>query len=270
MSEMHIPQTQFAELTWRGDPLKLEYQWVGVKQSDYPVVVFLHEGLGSIALWKDFPERMCREYGLTGLVFSRYGYGQSTPRPHGERWQTSFMHEQAREVLPVFFASLGLERPWLFGHSDGGSITLLYAASFSQSVAGIVVVAPHILVEDVTIENIRKAREAYVSSDFAVKLKRYHADPESAFWGWNNVWLDPAFRAWNIEDVLPNIVCPVLAIQGESDEYGTLAQVQGIVRKVPQAHLTVMPNCGHSPHREQPEQVAQLAADFITRPHRSA
>jgi len=180
------------------------------------------------------------------------------------------MHEQAREVLPVFFASLGLERPWLFGHSDGGSITLLYAASFSQSVAGIVVVAPHILVEDVTIENIRKAREAYVSSDFAVKLRRYHADPESAFWGWNNVWLDPAFRAWNIEDVLPDIVCPVLAIQGESDEYGTLAQVQGIVRKVPQAHLTVMPNCGHSPHREQPEQVAQLAADFITRPHRSA
>lgn len=257
------PQSQFAELTWRNAPLRLEYQWVGAAQSAYPVVVFLHEGLGSVALWKDFPEQFCRRHGFTGLVFSRYGYGRSTPRPARERWPVTFMHEQAHIVLPAFFERLGVARPWLFGHSDGGSIALLYAAAFPQAVSGIVVAAPHILVEDLTIKSIEKARTAYLSTDLRAKIGRYHADPDSAFWGWNDIWLDPAFRTWNIEPQLALITCPVLAIQGADDEYGTLQQINGIRSKAPQTRLLALPKCGHSPHRDQPEALAQEAAQFI-------
>ncbi|MGH8806677.1 MAG: alpha/beta hydrolase, partial [Noviherbaspirillum sp.] len=185
---LHKPVTEFAEITWRNAPLRMEYQWVGAAESTYPVVVFLHEGLGSIGLWKDFPDRFCRENGLAGLVFSRYGYGQSTPRPAGERWPVAFMHVQAHEVLPLFLAKLGVTRPWLFGHSDGASIALLYAARHPDAVSGIVVAAPHIFVEDLTIESIEQARESYLSTDLRARLGRYHADPDSAFWGWNDIW----------------------------------------------------------------------------------
>jgi pimeloyl-ACP methyl ester carboxylesterase len=261
--EEYVPCTEFAELTWRDAPLRLEYQWVGVKQSQYPVVVFLHEGLGSVALWKDFPENFCRQNGFTGLVFSRYGYGQSTPRPAQERWAASFMHQQAYEVLPAFFEHLGIKHPWLFGHSDGGSIALLYAARFPQAPSGIVVVAPHILVEDITIKSIEEARATYLSTDLRAKIGRYHADPDSAFWGWNTIWLDSSFRTWNIEDQLSLITCPILAVQGEDDEYGTLNQIRGIQRKAPQTRLLVLPKCGHSPHRDQPEALTQEAAQFM-------
>jgi pimeloyl-ACP methyl ester carboxylesterase len=143
------------------------------------------------------------------------------------------MHAQAYEVLPSLFSALGVIKPWLFGHSDGGSISLLYAARFPNAVSGIVVAAPHIFVEDITIESIQQAKETYLSTDLKAKLGRYHADPDSAFWGWNNVWLDPAFRTWNVEDELAKITCPILAIQGEDDEYGTLEQIHGIQRKAP-------------------------------------
>ncbi|RJF96344.1 alpha/beta fold hydrolase [Noviherbaspirillum saxi] len=262
-TELHQPHTEFVEIVWREKPLHMEYQWVGVRESAYPVVVFLHEGLGSIALWKDFPQRLCEAAGLTGLVFSRYGYGNSTPRPHEERWPVGFMHAQAHEVLPALFAALDIHKPWLFGHSDGGSIALLYAARFPDAVSGIAVAAPHIFVEELTITSIEQARETYLSTDLRAKLGRYHADPDSAFWGWNNIWLDPAFRAWNIEDDLPQISCPVLAMQGEDDEYGTLEQVRGIQRKVPQTRLLVVPQCGHSPHRDQPEAIIKEVARFI-------
>lgn len=260
---VHKPTTEFAEITWRNAPLRMEYQWVGAVESAYPVVVFLHEGLGSIGLWKDYPEKFCRENGFTGLVFSRYGYGQSTPRPAEERWPLTFMHAQAHEVLPAFFSKLGLEKPWLFGHSDGASIALLYAARYPAAVSGIVVAAPHILVEDLTIKSIEEARATYLSTDLRAKLARYHADPDSAFWGWNDIWLDPAFRAWNIEDQLALIACPVLAVQGEDDEYGTLKQINGIKRKASQTRLLVLPKCGHSPHRDQPEALTQEVAQFI-------
>jgi pimeloyl-ACP methyl ester carboxylesterase len=258
------PETRFADIRWRNQPLRLEYQWVGAADSDYPVVVFLHEGLGSIALWKDFPQQFCDRHGFTGLVFSRYGYGRSTPRPADERWPVSFMHIQAYEVLPVFFAALGVEKPWLFGHSDGGSIALLYAARFIDAASGLVVVAPHVFVEDVAITSIEQARETYLSTDLSAKLARYHADPDSAFWGWNNIWLDPAFRAWNIEDQLSLISCPILAVQGTDDEYGTLEQIRSIQRKASQTRLRILPKCGHSPHRDQPEPLIQEAAQFIT------
>ena len=264
-STLHQPKTEFAEITWHDAPLRLEYQWVGAIESDHPVVVFLHEGLGSVALWKDFPQQFCSQNGFTGLVFSRYSYGQSTPRPPQERWPVSFMHAQAHEVLPALLAELGIQKPWLFGHSDGGSIALLYAARFPDAVTGIIVAAPHIFVEDITIASIEQARATYLSTELRARLGRYHADPDSAFWGWNDIWLDPAFRAWNIEDRLPLISCPVLAVQGEDDEYGTLGQIRGIRKKVPQTQLLVLPQCGHSPHRDQPQALTQEAARFITR-----
>lgn len=253
----------FVDLDWGGKPLRLELAWVGAPGSRQPVVVFLHEGLGSVSLWKDFPERFCRAHGLSGLVFSRYGYGRSTPRPHGERWAPDFMHAQAWEVLPALFAQLGLVRPWLFGHSDGASIALLAAARSGAGLSGIVVEAPHIFVEDRSIESIRQAREAYLQGPLRERLARHHGDADSAFWGWNEAWLDPAFRAWDIRAELARIEVPVLAIQGEDDEYGTLEQVEGIARLVPHARLLVLPGCGHSPHREQAERVIDAAGRFI-------
>lgn len=261
MSAGEIRFAQFAPFSFCSKPLRLEYQWVGEAVSTRPPVVFLHEGLGSVAMWKDFPERFCRDNGFRGLVFSRYGYGRSTPKPQGERWTPDFMHAQAHEVLPQLFAHLNIERPWLFGHSDGGSIALLHAARFE--VAGIVVVAPHIFVEAVSIASIEQAREAYEATDLRARLARYHADPDSAFRGWNDIWLDAAFRDWTIEAELATITCPVLAVQGEADEYGTLAQIQGIQARLPKTRLCVIPECGHSPHRDQPALLAAQAARFI-------
>ncbi len=258
---MTEPGVRFAQLDWRGQPLRLEYQWVGAAASATPPIVFLHEGLGSVAMWKDFPERLCADHGLRGLVFSRYGYGRSTPKPPAERWAPDFMHAQAHEVLPMLFAQLGIERPWLFGHSDGGSIALLHAARFD--VAGLVVVAPHLFVEDVSIASIEQARVAFEATDLRARLARYHDDPDSAFRGWSDIWLDPAFRGWNIEAELATIACPVLAVQGEDDEYGTLAQIRGIQTRLPKTRLLVMPECGHSPHRDQPDRLAAEAARFI-------
>ncbi len=216
----------FVALEWRGRPLRLEYRWLGDAAATLPPVVFLHEGLGSISMWRDFPER--------------------------------------HEVLPMLLAALGIERPWLFGHSDGASIALLHAARFE--VAGVVAVAPHIFVEDLSIASIEKARDAYAQTDLRERLARHHADVDSAFRGWNDVWLDPAFRAWNIEADLATIRCPVLAVQGEDDEYGTLEQIRGIARRLPKTRLLVIPECGHSPHRDQPEVLSREAARFIHNP----
>ena len=261
--EADADMTQFAQLDWRGAPLRLEYTWVGVPDSPHPVVVFLHEGLGSVSLWKDFPEQLCQAGGLRGLVFSRYGYGRSTPRPSEERWPVDFMHRQAWEVLPQIFAQLGVERPWLFGHSDGGSIALLYAARFPEALRGLVVVAPHIMVEDLSVASIAEARTAYREGGLRARLARHHDDVDSAFGGWNDSWLDPAFRAWDIRPHLPAIRVPILAIQGEDDEYGTLEQIEGIARLAPQTRLLVLPACGHSPHRDQPERLIQEALRFM-------
>ena len=253
--------TEFAHIEWHGRPLRLEYKWVGEPDSAQPAVVFLHEGLGSVAMWKDFPERFCVDHGFRGLVFSRYGYGESSPKPPDERWAADFMHAQAHDVLPALFERLGIAQPWLFGHSDGASIALLHAARFP--VAGLIVVAPHIFVEEVSIASITKARDAYADTDLRARLARYHADPDSAFRGWNDVWLSPAFRDWNIESELAAIRCPVLAVQGADDEYGSLAQIRGIAAQLPTTELLVIPDCAHSPHRDQPALLARAAARFM-------
>lgn len=263
----------FVDIDFNGRTVSLEYAWIAParqeESKDAPLVVFLHEGLGSLAMWKDYPQRLCDAGGYRGLVFSRPGYGRSTPRRRAERWPVDFMQQQASGVLPAFFARLRIgqrgERPWLFGHSDGGSIALVYAALFPNAVAGVVAVAPHIFVEDVSIRSIAAAREAYLATDLRARLARYHDDPDSAFWGWNDVWLDPAFRGFSIVDVLDGLRCPILAAQGEDDEYGTLAQITGIRAHVPRTEIVVLDRCGHSPHRDQPQALTQAVTDFITR-----
>jgi len=179
------------------------------------------------------------------------------------------MHRQAHEVLPALVAALDIdlaaERPWLFGHSDGGSIALLYAAKYSQHLSGAIVLAPHIVVEDLSVTSIAKARTAYLETDLRQRLAKYHDDPDSAFWGWNVIWLHPPFKQWSIESEIESIACPLLAVQGLDDEYGTLEQVRGIARRVPQTQLLELPDCGHSPHRDQPERLIVIATDFIHR-----
>lgn len=227
-------------------------------------MVFLHEGLGSVALWKDFPDQLCRQLNMRGLVYSRPGYGQSTPRDKDEHWGTDFMHRQAFEVLPALLSTLNVERPWLFGHSDGGSISLLYASRYSERCAGVIAVAPHIMVEDISLASIQIARDAYLHQGLRERLSRYHDDVDSAFFGWNDAWLSPAFRNWSIEAELEGIRCPLLALQGEDDEYGTMEQVDGIRRVLPDAVVAPMAQCGHSPHRDQQQQLIDLVAQFVS------
>ena len=253
----------FAELNWRGRQIRLEYTWVGVSDTAAPVMVFLHEGLGSVALWKDFPDQLCKSIGMRGLVYSRPGYGRSTPRGQDEHWGPDFMHQQAFEVLPALLSALNISRPWLFGHSDGGSISLLYASRFSAACQGAIVVAPHIMVEDISIASIQIARDAYLHEGLRDKLARYHDDVDSAFFGWNDVWLSPAFRHWSIEAELETLRCPLLAIQGEEDEYGTMEQISGIRRILPETVLLPVPNCGHSPHRDQPHLLIEAVQAFV-------
>jgi pimeloyl-ACP methyl ester carboxylesterase len=255
------------EIDWAGRRVAIEHRWIAPERRGAPLVVFLHEGLGSVSMWRDFPQRLCDAAGCRGLVYSRPGYGQSTPRAPDERWAPDFMHRQALEVLPALLQALGVdvqhEPPWLLGHSDGGSITLLYAAHHPEALAGAIVLAPHILVEDLSIASIQQARQAYESTDLRERLARHHADPDSAFRGWNDIWLDPAFRGWTIEAELPGIRCPLLAVQGLDDEYGTMEQVRGIARRVPQTWLLELPACGHSPHRDQPERLIEAVLPLL-------
>ena len=250
----------FAEIDWDGRPVRVEYEWVG---EGAPAIVFLHEGLGSRAMWRDFPAKLASALGMRGLVYSRPGYGKSTPRAAEERWEPDFMHRQAHEVLPALLDALGVREPvWLYGHSDGGSIALLFAARFPQRVAGVIAAAPHIFVEDLSVSSIEKTRLAYLETDLRDKLARYHDDVDSAFWGWNDIWLHPPFREWSIEREIEAIRAPLLAIQGVDDEYGTMEQIRGIARRVPHAKLLEIPACGHSPHRDQPEAVIRAALEF--------
>lgn len=258
---------RFVDLNWDGRAVQIEYQWAGHAREDAPLMVFLHEGLGSVSMWRDFPQQLCDAAGVRGLVYSRPGYGRSTPRPHDQAWAPDFMHRQAGEVLPALLQALDIDTaarpPWLLGHSDGGSIALLHAARYPDRVAGTIVLAPHIVVEDLSVHSIAQARTAYLETDLRARLGRYHDDPDSAFWGWNNIWLHPEFRDWNIETEIGAIACPLLAVQGLDDEYGTLEQIRGIARRVPHTRLLELPGCGHSPHKDQPDALIEAVAGFV-------
>ena len=265
---MPTPQaeTLWATVPFANSELRLEYQWLGRAHTSAPLMVFLHEGLGSVSMWRDFPAQLCQSLGCRGLVYSRPGYGQSTPRQAQEAWTSDFMHRQALEVLPAFLKALEVSEPvWLFGHSDGGSIALIAAAQRPQLVAAAVVMAPHIMVEDLSRRTITQVQESYLRSGLRDKLSRHHADPDSAFWGWSRAWLDPAFENWSLEAELAHITCPVLAVQGLEDDYGTLAQIHGIAESAPHTELLELADCGHSPHRDQAAALTARVQAFYKR-----
>ena len=237
-------------------------------------LVFLHEGLGSVAMWRDWPASLCAATGRAGIVYSRQGYGKSSPVPdvrapshalpggqRGGRLLPDYMHREALEVLPRLLARLGVERPVLVGHSDGATIALIHAAAYP--VAACVAMAPHVMVEDISVQSIAEARQAFEATDLPQRLARYHDDVQVAFWQWNDVWLSPAFRDFDIRQEVRGITAPLLAIQGLDDQYGTLAQIDDLAAAVPQAQLLKLPDCGHSPHKDQPAAVNAAIARFL-------
>jgi len=254
----------FVDIAWAGRPVRIEHAWVGVDDASAPLIVFLHEGLGSLAMWKDFPQQLCAAAGCRGLVYSRPGYGRSTAHAAEEAWGLDFLHRQALEVLPALMQALRVAEPyWLLGHSDGGSIALLHAAHVPQRVVAAIVVAPHIFVEDLAVTSIEQARVAFETTDMKERLAKYHDDPDSAFYRWNRIWLHPPFRQWTIEAEIKAIRAPLLAVQGLDDEYGTLEQIRGIAWRVPHTQLLELADCGHSPHRDQPQALIDAASAFI-------
>jgi len=224
--------------------------------------VFLHEGLGSTSLWKDFPQRVVDATGCCALVYSRYGYGKSDQLT--EPRTVDYMHKEALETLPQVLEGLAVRNPILIGHSDGASISIIHAASGCWPVRGLVLMAPHVFVEEITVASIAQAKTAFETTDLADKLRRHHDDPVGAFRGWNDIWLHPDFRAWSIEACLPRIVAPVLLIQGEDDQYGTMAQIEAIERQLGgSAESVVLSRCAHSPHVDQVETTLAAIAGFV-------
>ncbi|KAA5606624.1 alpha/beta hydrolase [Roseospira marina] len=231
-----------------------------------PTLVFLHEGLGSIGLWKDVPEALCRATGLPAVVYDRLGHGGSDPLRAWPR-PVGYLEHEAEHVLPRVLDALGLDRIVLVGHSDGGSIALLYAALRPAGLLGAVTEAAHVFVEPVTLAGIRAARTAFLRGDLRAKLARWHGrNTEGVFWGWNATWLTAPFPGWCMTDRLPSIRCPLLVIQGEADEYGTIAQVEAIVVGVcgPVTPFMV-PDCGHVPHHQARAPVLAAMADTVGR-----
>jgi pimeloyl-ACP methyl ester carboxylesterase len=221
-------------------------------------LVLLHEGLGSVGLWRDFPRQLADATGRRVIAFSRFGHGRSDrpPAPRTPR----FFHEEALEVLPALLPQLGADEPILVGHSDGASIALIHAAQ--HPVTSLVLLAPHVVVEDVTVESIRETREQYLTGGLRERMARHHDDPDSAFWGWCDVWLDPAFRAWSLEPEAAQVSAPMLLIQGADDPYGTLDQLDRIEAHAPgETERLVVPG-GHSPHLDEPAAVVEAIARF--------
>ena len=241
---------------------RLEYYWTRPPAGGETALVFLHEGLGSASLWCVFPAAVARATGHPALVYSRTGYGGSDV--FGDPRGVDYMHHEALEILPALRAKLGIDDPILIGHSDGASIALIHAGARQWPVRALVLAAAHVFVEDESIAGIEAAKLAYETTDLPQKLARHHADAEKTFFGWNDIWLDPAFRTWNIENYLTTIDCPTLVIQGEDDEYGTIAQVAAIRDRVAgPVETRVLAACGHSPHRDKPAPTLDAIAGFI-------
>jgi pimeloyl-ACP methyl ester carboxylesterase len=243
---------------------EVEYRWFEPTcDPGEPPVVLLHEGLGSLKMWRDFPAQLADSTRRRVLAYSRKGYGQSPPLGHQRR--VSYMHEEALDHLPELLDKLGIVNPVLFGHSDGASIALIHAGAQVRPVSALIIEAPHVFVEDVSVQSIRAARVAYESGDLRERLSRYHTDVDGAFYGWNDIWLSAEFRSWNIESYLSGLQCPVLAIQGVDDEYGTMEQIDRIARAHADTTLLKLRDCRHSPHRDQPESVLRSVESFLKR-----
>ena len=247
------------------DGKQIEYEWVGEQvDSIRPKLIFLHEGLGCIALWRDYPARLAAATGCTALVYSRHGYGNSdacelprTPR---------YLHHEAYAILPKLLAELDVGTHILIGHSDGGTISLLYASNGApNSLLGVITEAAHVFNEQLSVESIKVAKQAFETGGLAQRLAKYHANVEAAFWGWCNAWLSAEFATWNIEAALPNIRVPALVLQGADDQYGTTAQVDAIVAGIGTQLATpiLLQQCQHTPHYEQPDKTLTLMTEFV-------
>lgn len=243
----------------------LEYRMIGPRPGEAPTLVLLHEGLGCVGLWGDFPDRLQEATGCGVFVYSRAGYGKSSPvalpRP------LSYMHDEARATLPQLLDAIGFRRGLLIGHSDGASIAAIYAGSHQDHrVGGLVLIAPHFFTEDSGIRSIAEARKAYDSGDLRAKLARWHADVDNAFRGWNGAWLDPDFRNWNITEFLAYIRVPVLIVQGEDDQYGTVTQIEMAKRECYcPVEVALLPGARHSPQREAPQPTLKAITEFVAR-----
>ncbi len=246
------------------DGTALEYQLLKPSQPTDLTLVFLHEGLGCVAMWKDFPRRVAQLTGCRVLTYSRAGYGRSAPCPLPR--PLSFMHDEALRVLPKILDQAEIQKAVLVGHSDGASIALINAGGIDDTrLQGLVLMAPHLFVEELTLSSIRTARTAYETTDLRERLARYHGDNvDCAFWGWNQVWLDPDFLDWNLEAYLPKINVPVLLLQGEEDNYGTIRQLETISEQLPQTETILLPECGHSPFRDKAAETLQSIAQFCS------
>lgn len=240
----------------------LEYRLIGPQPADAPVIVMLHEGLGSAGLWGDFPDRLQAATGLGVLAYSRAGYGASTrvklPRP------LDYMHVEALDVLPKLLDMIGFRRGLLLGHSDGASIAAIYAGAHQDHrIQGVVLIAPHFIVEDISVASIAEIRTAYETTDLKPKLARWHKDVDNAFYGWNSAWLDPKFRDWDISEYLAYIRVPVAIVQGADDRYGTIRQIEIAQQECYcPVDVAVLAGAGHSPHREAPAVTLDTISDF--------
>ncbi len=239
----------------------LELRLIDPSEKRLPTLVFLHEGLGSVSLWREFPDRVTAATGAGAVIYSRHGHGQSSTLE--AKRQPDYMHREALDVLPALLRKLGIQKTILFGHSDGASIALIYAGA-GHPVAGLVLEAPHVFVEEISLRGIAQAGLNYRTTDLPHKLARHHRDADKTFWGWHDIWTSPSFRDWNIETYLPSITCATLLIQGEQDKYGSIAQIDAVAAAVEgttSKHL--LPNCGHTPHREQADLTLKLVTSFL-------
>ena len=256
-----LPDAGFLELP----PMQLEYRMIGPRPDAAPTIVMLHEGLGSVGLWRAFPEQLAAATGAGVFLYSRAGYGKS--RPASQPRAINFMEEEARDVLPRVLEAIGFQRGILFGHSDGASIVTIYAGTIQDHrVRGLVLMAPHFFTEPKGLAEIRRARDAYIAGALREKLKRWHADVDGAFQSWVGPWLDPAFEKWNITEALGYIRVPILVVQGADDEYGTLRQVEAVQEECYcPVETVVLPGARHSPYRDAPEATLEATAGFINR-----
>lgn len=245
---------------------ELETRWIGPPAAEAPTLVLLHEGLGCLSLWREFPDRLAEATGLGVFAWSRVGYGRSSPRP--APWPLTYLTEEALLSLPRVLDAIGLTRGLLVGHSDGASIAACYAGTVADPrIGGLALFAPHFVVEPMCVAAIAETRTAYETTDLRARLARHHGpNVDDAFWGWNRAWLDPLFATWDMRVALPGVRCPVLVVQGEDDPYGTRVQPD-----LARAHcggpvtVTMLPACGHAPHRDQPEATIAAVRDFAAR-----
>lgn len=242
-----------------GSRARVEYEDIAGDPALAPVL-FLHEGLGSVALWRGFHQRIAAATGRRAVAYSRLGHGDSDPPPTPRT--ASFMHEEAATVVPALCATLGVERPVLVGHSDGASIALIHAAT--HPVRGVAVLAPHVFVEEVGLRGVAMALQSFIEGDLRARMARRHRDPDAAFHNWNDVWLSAEFRRWDLRPLLGAVTVPVLGVQGTDDPYGTIAHVDAVRAGVPGRVELLVLDCGHAPHLELPEQVEAAVTTFLT------